>query len=157
MDRPERRHRRIQFLRDVGVNVLANLAAAPPIYLLGVAVGLFPKSRPAFGVALVALGVMVLCVPMFAAEIFRRSYRGEFYLGVGFLAGGVCALAINFDVLRISPDVALDHVYWWLLTLFGLLCFPMGGWFIHLARRERKDHQARSRRIEGLHWFDGHP
>ncbi|MDT4991725.1 MAG: hypothetical protein QOH97_1617 [Actinoplanes sp.] len=42
VDHQDRRRRRTPFLRDVGVNIAANTASAPVIYLLAVAVGSFP-------------------------------------------------------------------------------------------------------------------
>ncbi|GAA2579501.1 hypothetical protein GCM10010435_65810 [Winogradskya consettensis] len=50
---------RQRFARDVVVNVLANLLAAAILYILGVAVGLLPRSGPALFIAFVITGTLL--------------------------------------------------------------------------------------------------
>jgi hypothetical protein len=61
--RPEasRRPGLVRFVRDVGVNVLANLLSVPILYLIGVAVGLLPHNRTAIIGALATLHFPQLC------------------------------------------------------------------------------------------------
>lgn len=54
------RGRSVKFIRDVGINVIANLVAAAIIYLLGTLAGLFPRSPAGIGLAVLLITVLAI-------------------------------------------------------------------------------------------------
>lgn len=62
--------RTLRFFRDVWVNLLANIAAAAPIYLLGAAFDLLPKNRAAISTA---MGIMAVTCGLAAWIAKRRN------------------------------------------------------------------------------------
>ena len=102
------------FVRDVVVNILANLVAAGIIYLVGVAAGLFPQNGPA---ALMVGGILTCVIGA----------------GAGGWVGGYRA-----DARPRFPGLARFHVFGWMcfilyvagatMAIFGASRVPGAGW-----------------------------
>ena len=109
------------FLRDVAVNVLANLVAAAVIYLLGVAYGLFPRNDRAIalsvGVVLVVAGTSLSAWVLSALDYGKR-WVGLFRIGT-YLAtiGVVVVFAAAFGWDFVHPH-GLGHVWITLAIIF---------------------------------------
>jgi len=85
------------FARDVVVNVLANLIAAAVIYLLGILVGLFPRTTGAVNLAITVILVASFIVLAIAAisrsrmHPKRPAYRKSLYVSA--IAGIACGIS----------------------------------------------------------------
>ncbi|MEU7906348.1 hypothetical protein [Actinoplanes sp. NPDC049118] len=68
-----------RLLRDVGINVVANLIAAAIVYLLGAVAGLFPKNAAVVAVAAIFLAftgsVSLMIAALASLRHFRRGRR----------------------------------------------------------------------------------
>jgi hypothetical protein len=108
------------FARDVTVNVLANLIAAAIIYLLGILVGLFPRTAEAVNLSIVVILVGSFTVLAIAAISRLRSHpqRAAYHksLYVSAIAG------IAFGVSVIAYHLLLSH-----LSMFDRITGTIGG------------------------------
>jgi hypothetical protein len=96
------------FMRDVMINVVANLVAAVIIYLLGVLVGLFPYYRKALLISVIILLGFVVPASWFAMivsdrHVVKRIAAGAIiFMHLGLLAafwfGGFTSIWFNIFV-----------------------------------------------------------
>lgn len=142
------RRRSIQFLRDVGVNVLANLVAALVIYLLGAALGLFPRSSEAVGVALMGLGAAAIYLLTFVGEAGNDFYRRELSAAGSTIVVG--ALLIIYGVTQSQGD----RTTWWVCISLGSISALVGAWGVYSILKKMKVRQNEERRLKGLHWYE---
>lgn len=117
------------FLRDVCVNVLANLVAVPILYLLGVLGGVFPRSPKAIATALGATFLWIfvlLCVVSRFMRIERRIRLFPFAsmtAGVGMIFGGIAGVPM------------MEGWPTWPTSLYGGLLLFTGVAWIYVERR----------------------
>nr|WP_239177067.1 hypothetical protein [Actinoplanes octamycinicus] len=106
-----------RLLRDVGVNVLANLIAAAIIYLAGALLGLLPRSPAAIAGAtslLVMVGGIALQI-----LAFRRGWHGLPWFAVG--ASLVAAVAAGTLLSSSNPSRFALAAWWSLLVAIQFL------------------------------------
>jgi hypothetical protein len=150
MDQLDRQRRSVPFIRDVGVNVLANLAAALVLYLLGTALGFFPRNRGAIGTALVGLGAAIVYLLMFAGEVGNQHHRRELFAAYTTIVLG--GIATTYGMTQSYGDKAA----WWIFNLLGLISAILGVWGVVTARRNIAVDRVDQQRLNGLHWFEWH-
>ncbi|MFC8616777.1 hypothetical protein ACFT9M_10220 [Micromonospora purpureochromogenes] len=93
-----------RFLRDVGVNTLANICAWPFLYVLAAAAGVVPRNRVGIGTALGVLAVVAAALAWFCR--IRDTVRSW----VMFV--GLAPLAV---LLTIASLLVLDDAApWWI-------------------------------------------
>jgi hypothetical protein len=115
--------RSLKFLRDVGINVLANLIAASVIYIGGALARLFPRNEKLLScAALVLLGATFFGL---AALISRL----EWLWGAAVIVGSGTMLVIAFTTV---DDIAWS-VYFSVIAASWMI---MGVWLIRLSRKE---------------------
>lgn len=136
------------FLQDVGVNVLANILAAPVIYLLGAAIGLFPRSPEFLTFAVIWLLIAGLYTLGAAEQMMRTEFRRDMAT-----RGSLVVLGALFIVIALTQS-DLEDPYWWTLMVFGTLSLVPGCvGVVHLAAARRSTRVA-ERRITGLSWIE---
>ena len=134
-------------LRDVGVNVLANLIAAAVIYLLSAFVEILPRSP-----LLIAISAAILSVPLLIG--IASLVRSDDSLVVGLtLAVAVVAMGVPFvlfasgmDQETAGPAFALSFT---VAAIFGLAAYLTITEKRAKRRGRGRDKQAGSRREEG--------
>jgi uncharacterized membrane protein (UPF0136 family) len=135
-------------VRDVGINVLANLVAAAVVYLGGVAVGLFPRNSGAIAASGTAVGLVLVV----AAALVRRSMemgrRTLVAAGLAILIGGW----ITFFAM--AAPKAISDIPRWLQFLYGIPLLLIGPWLVRLGLRRGARDRRRRERINGLHWIE---
>jgi uncharacterized protein involved in response to NO len=83
------------FLRDVWINLLANLIAAAIIYVLGVLVGVFPNDPKVFASAVSVLLFTAATPTILAGSVMRGRGKqifgagGSLLIGLGLIAAGI--------------------------------------------------------------------
>jgi hypothetical protein len=137
------------FVRDVGINVLANLLAASLIYLGGALVGLFPRDPKAI-VSAVALLLLGVSLSPFLASSFLRNELREISFGVGAMLFGASMLIASFSGLDLGALTGS--------TLSGrigiALIIVWGAWAARRDFRRYRRRIADDRQIKGLHWYE---
>ncbi|MEU7926688.1 hypothetical protein [Micromonospora sp. NPDC049801] len=106
----KRRKELAKFGRDVLVNVLGGIIAAPAIYLAGAAVGLFRRTPAALTLSASILAA-VLTATSFVAMFFasrtsgfaRKVPRVFFAAGMSALAPGILFLTLGLDRIHRTP------------------------------------------------------
>jgi hypothetical protein len=122
-----------RLLRDVGVNLVANLLAAAIIYLLGAFVGLLPRSPYLIVTALTLIGLsagLVLPVVVLAVRNPRRKLD---FAAVTFICtgAGIALAPLTGNGFEGDP-VEIGQI------VFGLVCVVFGGaWLVVLRRVTR--------------------
>lgn len=137
-----------KLLRDVGVNILANLIAAALIYLLGVIVGLFPSARVAVIAAssIVLVGVVTVQVSAFFLTKTSRSSvkrnRASRYVAMFAGLAGICMATIAM----LAVDKPTDGRVW--LAIYG--AFGILYWFldVFINYLDRRDNPPRTSQID---------
>ncbi|BCY07311.1 hypothetical protein [Actinoplanes sp. L3-i22] len=148
MDQTDRGRRGFQLLRDVHVNVLANLVAAVVIFLLGAAVGLFPRSREAVVTAVLVLFMVVVYLLSIVGEVTRNSHHQGLYT-----SGSLVALGGFFATVGITQANG-DPLFWWICVPLSAPALAIGGWGVYREYRAMKAAQAADRRLKGLSWYE---
>jgi hypothetical protein len=143
----------IQFLRDVGINVLANLVAAAAIYLGGVLFGVFPSR----GLAVVVSAAILLLAAnagflVVALRFFNRDVRYWRLIAIA-TATGTLATAITW------AGFGADGWSGPAIIVLGVLSTV---WFASEARsgrRRQAGHHEPSApaAIRGMSWIDAEP
>jgi hypothetical protein len=120
-------------MRDVLVNVVANLVAAGILYLLGVGVGLFPSNRSTilgavgFLVSIVAPGISGSSFDKWDAAEGARGRRirwGVLCVGAGLATvGGLAAVFLGLDRVALAVAVLVVLI---LLIVGALVWFFVG-------------------------------
>jgi amino acid transporter len=134
-----------RLLRDVGVNIIANLAAGAIIYIFGTLAGFFPRSTVAIASAVVYLGFIAwFAFAVVGLTLLRRIRRhpapSKRKVATAFLpmAGGVTVCGFVFLAVPFtSPNPA--HPIFLLLYLSGAAFIALGviGVFKYLKDRRK--------------------
>ena len=137
------------FLRDVGINVLANLIAGAIIYVGGVFLGFFPKNTHALATALALLLASACFLILMAARLVGGRAQligaaiGALFLACALIVAGVGGGRVGtFDPTAIWQRGAL--------VLVGALFLFPPGWlvfeFLDTRRRRRRSERRSARR-----------
>lgn len=121
------------FIRDVSINVVANLVAAAIIYLAGALVGLFPHYRSALLISLVTLVAAVLPVAWIVIGAAKRMWVRRVAGILLLLANG--AWAVTFWRARSTSKLSTT-----LILVAGSLLLGIGA--LIMAFRPPKDSAA---------------
>lgn len=118
----QRRSALRKFVGDLAVNVLSNLIAAAIIYVLGVAVGVFPSSIY-FYLAIILLGSAVAGLLLLLLSSFYRGRPKELTYGSGSVLLSLAGLAIIGRGAIHNPDTSTFEVLvvWLYVSLPGVI------------------------------------
>lgn len=124
-------NRLARFLRDVSVNVLANLVAAALVYLASASAGLLPTS-PQLVAASISTILGVAFLAMFVVSRFLREQRRHHISLVAFLVFGAA-------VISGAMGGAFDHEPFpkWFFIAFGVWTIAAGAMMLCYTRRFR--------------------
>lgn len=120
-----------QFARDVFVNVLANLIAASVIYLLGVTVGILPKSRYLILTSVVFVFMAAGLALAVVSQLRPRGPNRRMLFGVSLLLVGPPGMLMPLIDKSLN---SFDRAFY---PFMGVLCIFQGVVFILIARRRR--------------------
>ena len=99
-----------RLVRDVGVNVLANLIAAPILYLIGVALGLLPRQRTAIIGAAAMLSATVALL-FYALAVLLKRRAASTGMAIGFALSTSAFLVLLPSLLPGFPDWLRITIY----------------------------------------------
>lgn len=124
------------FIRDVLVNVVANLIAAAAIYLIGALVGLLPRNPTLIIGAVIGICSVGGMALIGTYERFKGKTSGTVF-GVGFIGLGLATLALGIWAASGMPQEYAELVGGWgdrvFLMVGGLGELAVGLWGILTA------------------------
>jgi hypothetical protein len=114
----------VKFLRDVAVNVVANVVAAAILYLIAVAADIFPTNSSAVFLALFLVGWVPIVGLWIFVVFFAKSVSDRLLYAAGALSGTLGVVALSWSIY---DAIALEHeanLFFDVLLPFFLLCVP---------------------------------
>jgi hypothetical protein len=132
----------VKFLRDVAVNVVANLVAAAILYLVAVAADIFPTNSFAVFFALFLVAWVPIVGLWIFVVFFAKSVSDRLLYAVGALSGSLGVVSLAWSIY---DAIALEHeanLFFDVLLPFFLLSVP----FLVIPTR-----RAHARKTAGEH------
>ena len=130
------------------MNVLANLIAAMIVYLLGVAVGIFPRSKDALVIASLCLACGLFYVLTIAEKVVRSEQQRRV-----FAAASLVPLSMVGPIYATAATEPGEGAWWFFMVMGLALLGSFSSLFVQYYRR-MKAAKADNRSIKVLHWYE---
>jgi len=131
--------RRLDFARDVLLNVLANLIAAAIVYLLAAVAGLLPVSSLAVLIATMLVGIGVAGASVLIEDRKGQRWARRFFLGTSMVVWGGFGLWLLLTDVSVTSFVVIIGI----LLLASATAFG-AAWWIERVEKMRSAEAATS-------------